>query len=95
MQYESREPTSQVIAHSRIAKRHPDISEEDVRNAWSAALVIRSRAPRRPEEYASMGFDRKGRPLEMVGVRLEGGEWLVFHAKTPPTKKMLKELGLI
>jgi hypothetical protein len=29
----------------------------------------------------------------MVAVELEGGDWLVFHAMTPPSAKTYDELG--
>ena len=29
----------------------------------------------------------------MLGSLLSGGEWLVYHAMTPPTKKVLNEIN--
>jgi hypothetical protein len=42
----------------------------------------------------AVGFDGKGRLLEMVAVLGPDGIWLVYHAMTSPSKKTLKELGL-
>jgi hypothetical protein len=30
----------------------------------------------------------------MTAKRSFGGDWLIYHAMTPPSKKTLKELGL-
>lgn len=38
------------------------------------------------------GYDLHGRYIEMVGVLLSDGVWLVYHAMTPPSKKTLKEI---
>ena len=40
-----------------------------------------------------MGFDSKGREVELVAAILADGSLLVFHAKSPATKKFKKELG--
>ena len=38
------------------------------------------------------GYDLHGRYIEMVGVLLADGAWLVYHAMTPPSKKTLMEI---
>jgi hypothetical protein len=45
------------------------------------------------KQAAAVGFDSKGRLLEMVAV-FDGKDYLIYHAMTPPTKKVLAELGL-
>ena len=40
-------------------------------------------------------MDDKGRELEMVAVELEGGDMLIFHAMTPPSRRTYEELGLV
>jgi hypothetical protein len=85
----------EIVIHPRISKRHPDLNEEDVREAWDNFLLsgIRAESKRFPE-VLRVGHDRQGRELEMVGALLEDG-WLVFHAMTPPSKKTLSELDRI
>ena len=39
-----------------------------------------------------IGFDRTDHEVEMVGSLLASGDWLVFHAMTPPTKKVRREI---
>ena len=74
--------------HPRVHERHPEISDEDVRHAWEAYELRATRD--RADREMRVGFDLRGRALEMVGV-LQGGDWLVFHAMTPPSKKTLRE----
>lgn len=78
----------------RIGEEHPDISLDDVRTAWGSAFACLPRRNGRPFEYVAVGMDGKGRLLEMVGRLNKSGDWVVWHALTPPTKKTLKELGI-
>lgn len=74
-------------------ERHPDISENDVLAAWENFVRMEHRREPNSQQAAAVGFDSKGRLLEMVAVA-KGDDYLVYHAMTPPTKKMLTELGL-
>ena len=47
-----------------------------------------------PNEYVALGFDNDGRLLEVVAIRLENGDWLIFHAMTPPSDKTFNELSI-
>ena len=82
----------QIIVYPRIAERHPDLSEEDVRFAWQHANIsaLRTESSNFPE-MLSLGHDSQGRLLEMVGAMTFDG-WLIYHAMTPPSKKTLLEL---
>lgn len=73
----------------RVCERHPELSVEDVEYAWEhfREVAIREVAFREMR----IGFDRKGRLLEMVGVLTVDG-WVVYHAMTPPSKKTLSEI---
>lgn len=42
--------------------------------------------------HMGTGYDPHGRYIEMVGVPLADGVWLIYHAMTPPSKKTLKEI---
>lgn len=75
--------------HPRVHERHPEISDEDVAAAWDNHVVACSYD--QMERELRLGFDKSARQLEMIGI-LSGGEWLVYHAMTPPTQKFLKEI---
>ena len=75
--------------HPRVHERHPEIGDDDVVQAWENCVERADREVAVRE--ARIGFDQKGRELEMVGSKSDG-EWLVFHAMTPPTKKMHAEM---
>lgn len=66
------------------------ILAEDVEHAWENYVIGAVRVP--GELEVRIGFDRAGREVEMVGSLLAGGDWLVFHAMTPPTKKVRREI---
>lgn len=83
-----------VEVHGRVHLRHPELDDEDVVYAWENAIMSAPRIFKNPDEYVSLGFDGKGRLIEMVAVRNEFGEWLVYHATTPPSEKTLREFGI-
>ena len=85
---------SRLTVHKRIHKRHPELEEEDVLFAWEASIMSTSRVFKNPNEYLSIGFDNKGRLLEMVAVRMNTGDWIIYHATTPPSDKTYRELGI-
>lgn len=71
-----------------------DISEGDIRHAWRNGFACVQRY--RPDEridYLVIGQDTRGRLIEVLA-RLTPKGYIAFHAFTPPTKKVLKELGL-
>ena len=78
-----------TTVHPRVHKRHPEIEDADVVWAWDGITegVIRDIG----EREVRIGFDSRGRELEMVGV-LKDGEWFVYHAMTPPSKKTKSEI---
>lgn len=79
-----------LMIHPRIRQRHPELCENDVAFAWENPVVRAVRVPR--ERELRIGFDKRGRELEMVGVILETGDTLVYHAMTPPSKKTRREV---
>lgn len=82
-----------VTVHQRVSERHPDVTEEDVVAAWTHATAMRYRNFDPPAHISAAGLDTKGRMIEMVGVELEDGGVLVYHAmKLRP--KIADELGL-
>lgn len=65
---------------------HHDLGEAAWENYRFAAVRIPG------EQEMRTGYDLHGRYIEMVGVLLTDGVWLVYHAMTPPSKKTLKEI---
>ena len=82
--------TEHVRVHPRVAEKRPWLHEEDVLHAWGSRLAL---AERPDGQLVALGFDAKGRQLEMVALSSRG-EVLIFHAQEPATKKTQRELGL-
>lgn len=83
---------NRVFVHPRVAERHPDLSEADVLEAWAGCERW---APRlASNDGVAVGFDARGRFVEMVATRSPDGDWLIYHAMTPPSKKVLAEVRL-
>jgi 50S ribosomal subunit-associated GTPase HflX len=69
------------------------LSECEVFYAWEN--YVRKRYRKRPnnDRIIAIGYDQSERLIEMVASE-KLSHVLIYHALTPPTKKMLKELGL-
>ena len=83
-----------VVIHPRVMERHPELTEEDVREAW-LGYVRMTRREGDDDYFVAVGFDSRGRAIEMVAVEMLDGGWYIYHAFTPPTKRVLRELGLM
>ncbi len=83
-----------LVVHPRIFERHPELDEVSVVEAWENALISAPRIDKDYDEYVVVGFDAKGRLLELVGIRGDLGSWLIYHATTPPSEKTYRELGI-
>lgn len=79
-----------VQIHRRVHERHPELDAGDVEAAWENYRFAAVRVP--GEQEMRTGYDPHGRYIEMVGVLLVDGVWLIYHAMTPPSKKTLKEI---
>lgn len=79
-----------VRIHQRVHERHPELDDGDVEAAWESYCFAAVRIPGECEMRT--GYDPQGRYIEMVGVLLADGAWLVYHAMTPPSKKTLREI---
>jgi hypothetical protein len=82
-----------IVVHPRVHKKHPEIDDEDAISAWRDAISVVNRTYEPPDYYAAAGTDGKGRMLELVGVELEDGTLMIYHA-IKLTEKMRSELGL-
>ena len=86
---------SHIVVHGRVMERHPEITPDDVGHAWVSRVASAIRRTPRTDHMVVVGFDARGRLLEMVAVELEDGVPLVFHCMTPPSAKTLVETGLV
>ena len=84
-----------------LAAIHPNalkhgLTEGDIRHARSNAFEwIRRDRDDGMIDYVFIGPDTKGRLSELIArFSAPVGGYIVFHAFTPPTKKILKELGI-
>jgi len=83
-----------VFVDDRAPLRHPGISKEDAATAWKNCMKSRPRINKDPSEYLAIGADGKGRLLELVALRDVNNDWLIYHAKTPPTANARRELQI-
>ena len=81
-----------LLIHPRVLKRHPQLTEEDVRFAWfnSYYEALRTNSVNFPE-FLWIGRDKRGREIEMVGTQTNDG-WLIYHANTPLSKRTKAEI---
>ncbi len=81
-----------IDVHPRIEQRHPELKPDDVIYAWQNWAVDGTRTEKKDAPRTlRIGYDRRGREIEMIGVQTDRG-WLVYHAMTPPSKKTITEL---
>ena len=81
-----------VHVYPRVTAKRPEISDDDALAAFGSALAKVARKTD-PVQYVGVGMDTHGRLLEFIAVEEGGDEWLIFHC-APPTKAILKEVGL-
>lgn len=85
-----------VLVSERVEKRHPEcnITKQDARDAFANIVKSVSRVEKDPREYIAIGIDRYGRMIELVFKLNDNGDWLIYHAITPPQKNAKRELGI-
>ncbi|MCL2655057.1 MAG: hypothetical protein FWD65_05065 [Coriobacteriia bacterium] len=82
---------NRLFFDKHIIAKHPDISEEDIGYAWENAIASKER---KQDDYIVLGFDIKGRLLQIGAFRLDYGRWFIYHALTPPQECTFKEMGI-
>lgn len=82
----------EIVVHDHALKH--GLTEEDVVYAWNNFVRKQRRRVPREHEILVIGFDEAARAIQMVGCDY-GDRILVIHAMTPPTEKVLHELGLV
>lgn len=68
-------PVGDIVVDPRIQTRHPDVSADSVRVAWSNVVRFMAREDTDPLRYVAVGYDEYGRLLEMVAVLDESDRW--------------------
>lgn len=82
-----------VYVSDRVPLRHPNVSKEDAAAAWRNCMASKPRLHTNPNEYIAIGCDDSGRLIELVALRDSEGDWLIYHAMTPPGENARRELG--
>lgn len=83
---------SQIGVHPRISRRHPEVSEADVTAAMRSMIRYKQRES---GEWIAVGTDSRSRLVELVYIYdADDDYFFVYHGMTPPSGKMLRELGL-
>lgn len=83
-----------MIHVSKSALKH-GLTPLQIIYAWENPIRIRQRSGSADQPiWVSIGPLPDGRFAELVGFVDVNGDWYVFHAMTPPTKKFKRELGL-
>ncbi len=80
-----------LIVHPRIHRIHPELSDEDVKTAFNG---IFKHVHRLDGDLVGVGMDGKRRMVEMIA-RYDDDAVIVYHAFTPPTQKVMRELGMM
>ena len=69
------------------------LTESEILHAWNNYVRMQQRPAPNEEYVAAIGCTQSGDMVQMVAVIVEDG-YLVIYAMTPPTTKVLKELGM-
>ena len=69
------------------------LNADDIEQAWGNYVAMQFRGAPNEGEVVTVGFDARGRLVQMVAVQKPYGT-LIVHAMTPPTDNVLRELGI-
>lgn len=69
------------------------LTADDIAYAWENFVRKQYRGSPNEGEVVVVGYDRAGRFIEVIAAERPFGT-VIFHAKEPPTTKVLIELGL-
>lgn len=83
-----------VIVLNRVFLRHPELTIVDVKSAWKARIKTQYRVSDEKPYMVAVGLASNGKPVELIAFE-DGADIVLFHALTPPTKKLLRELRML
>lgn len=69
------------------------LEPEEIEHAWHNFVAKVYRGAPNEGEVIAVGYDGRGRFMEMVGAERSFGT-VIFHAMTPPTRIVIRELGM-
>ena len=69
------------------------LEPDDIEYAWLNFVAKLYRGSPDEGEVIAIGYDRRGRFIEMVGAERSFGT-VIFHAMQPPTRNAMSELGM-
>lgn len=70
------------------------VSQKDIEHAWACFARKQYRGAPKEGEIVLVGYDRKGRLVEIVAAERKFGI-VIFHAMRPPTHNVLRELRIM
>ncbi|MEY8406034.1 hypothetical protein [Adlercreutzia muris] len=82
----------EIVVHDHALKH--GLTREEIEFAWRGFICQRHRRTPHSDQVVTVGVTQEGAIVEMVAVE-RGNELLIYHALTPPTKSVLRELGLV
>jgi hypothetical protein len=72
------------------------LDDNAIEHAWRNAFEwLRRDRDDGKTEYVLLGVDHQGRLVELVARSVGNDGYIVFHANTPPSRRVLEELGLM
>lgn len=92
MLYESYPHPAIEIIVAEHALKH-GLTERQIRYAWGHYLAMQHRAAPAEDEVIAVGYEQTGRLVQLVAVERKQVQ-IIYHAMSPPTRRMLTELGL-
>ena len=81
----------EIVVHEHALKH--GFTREEVEFAWKGFICQRHRCTPHSDQVVAVGATQEGVVVEMVAVE-KADALLIYHAFTPPTKSVLRELGL-
>lgn len=81
----------EIVVHEHALKH--GLSREEIEFAWEGFICQRHRCTPHSDQVVAVGVTQEGVMVEMVAVE-KADVLLIYHAFTPPTKSVLRELGL-
>ena len=79
-----------LIIHPHAFKH--GLSAQQIVEAWEDPLG--EKRPRDDTYWVAIGFDSKGNGIELVAAQTADGSYLIFHANSPVSVSIQRELGL-
>lgn len=82
----------EIYVHPHALKH--GLSEDKILFAWGHFIRRQRRDVPRENEIVAVCSDREGQWMQIVAVD-RGSYLLIIHAMMPPSKKVLRELGMV